>query len=203
MNWTQILYRLPSHYLEDRANQILDELFIHSPEDLNLRRVARHFGFPVHFLPHSSSAQRFGKKYLIVVDSRLTLEERRERLAEEICHCLLPMGNQLHQKDIETNRQESLALRMAAYLLVPRRFILNLSIPEDDTLALDHLSGILSVTPKIVSYRYELDYRQWLAYGNKEKPLLLRVAETRVEYRLTDDPCLSWNSQTAKSDGDE
>jgi hypothetical protein len=126
MNWSHILQHIPSHHLEDRANQILDRLSIRSPEGLNLRKVARHFGIPVHFRSENSSAQRFGDKYLIIVDDRLSLEERREKLAEKICHCLLPMGNQLVQKENETNKQENLAMCMAAYLLIPLRFVLNI-----------------------------------------------------------------------------
>jgi Zn-dependent peptidase ImmA (M78 family) len=182
MQWTQILYRLPSHYLEDRANQILDELIIQSPEDLKLRRVARHFEIPVYYMPENSSAMRFGEKYLIIVDNRLIHEERRERLAEEICHCLLPMGNQLYQNERETNRQEGLALKMAAYLLMPRRFILDLSIPEDETLAVELLAGVFKVTPDLIRYRFGLDYQRWLGYINKTNIFSLGVVETKADY---------------------
>jgi Zn-dependent peptidase ImmA (M78 family) len=198
MNWTHILQQIPFHHLEDRANQILDALKIQSPEQLNLRKIARYFKFPVHFRPENSSAQRFGDNYLIIVDSRLTLEERREKLAEEICHCLLPMGNQLLQKEQETNKQENLALRMAAYLLIPRRSLLTLHIPDDETMAIEYLSHVFKVSPFMIRYRFELDHKQWLVYRQNENDTYqvssnfyqpYRIAEERPGYKINRFTC--------------
>lgn len=188
MRWKYILQQLPSHPLEDRANKILDQLGIQTPVDLNLRKIAKHFRIPVIFRPENSSAQRFGDKYLIIVDKRLSLEKRREQLAEEICHCLLPMGNQLLQKEWETNKQENLAKRMAAYLLIPRRFISQLNISEDDVETVEQFSNIFTVTPYMVRYRFELDLQQWLAYGKKEfsprQDHAFKVAEQKSKYKF-------------------
>lgn len=186
MNWRIILQHIPYHHLEDKANQILEQFTINSPQDMNLRKIAKHFKIPVHFLSENSNAQRFGDKYLIIIDNRLSLPERREKLAEEICHCLLPMGNQLLQSKWEINKQENLALRMAAYLLMPRKFILNLDVPDDESLGFEYYSNYFNVTPNMVRFRFELDYQQWLLYGRKEKnqprTSTLKVAEARPGY---------------------
>lgn len=54
MNWEQILQLIPYHHLEDRANEILDQHKIASPQELNLRKIARSFGIPVYFRAENS-----------------------------------------------------------------------------------------------------------------------------------------------------
>lgn len=71
---------------------------------------------------------------------------------------------------------------MAAYLLMPRRFIQDLSIPEEETLAVELLAGVFRVTPHMIRYRFGLDYQRWLAYSDKSYRLPLMVAETKGDY---------------------
>ncbi|UOF91026.1 ImmA/IrrE family metallo-endopeptidase [Fodinisporobacter ferrooxydans] len=155
--------------------------------EFNLRRLARHYQLKVRYRPENSCMMNFSERYLIIIDNRLSVKERRQQLAEEICHCFLPIGNQLLQSQMEIRKHERMAVRMSAYLLMPRAWLKNVMINGDEPDMFEELAERFEVTPEFVKLRFELDQEQWqrVQFDSYPKPQskAMAVAEERGIYQ--------------------
>ncbi|ABR48540.1 protein of unknown function DUF955 [Alkaliphilus metalliredigens QYMF] len=155
-----ILPQTNINYLEEKANFILDKHTIKYSFETNIYCILDQYrNIKVFHLNQGSKTIIKKNKAIILLDSQLPPREERQELAEEFCHALLHLGNQIDNTTI-IDKQENQAKRMAAYLLCPIHIIKNISVPSDTYAMIDELADVFFVTPEFMKYRLSLIWGQ-------------------------------------------
>ncbi len=169
LKYMQLSNLIPSQntsYLEDKANSILKNNGIKHPWEIDIEKIVQQYHNIKFFYMNCDSKTIIKKnKAIIMVNSNLSYNEKRQQLAEEFSHALLHLGNQLtYYNDIYLDKQENQAKRMAAYLLCPLFMIKELSIDMDNYTMLDEMAEIFDVTNEFMKYRLSLIFGTDIEY---------------------------------------
>lgn len=158
----ELLPNMHRSYLEDKAEYILKQNNVKYPQDINLEQIIQNYkNIKVFYMKQDSKTIIKKNKIIIIVNNTLSYREQRQELAEEFCHALLHLGNQINYfNTINLDKQEQQAKRMAAYLLCPTYIFKNISVPYDTYVLVDELADIFNVTTEFMQYRLKLIWGQ-------------------------------------------
>lgn len=101
-----------------------------------------------------------GRRGTIFIQPELDPIEKRLLLAEEFCHCYSHYSSQLLTDEYIRNKQEHQAKRMAAYLLMPNKFLKELyKTAINEPILISDIADHFLVTEEFAHYRLELIYQ--------------------------------------------
>lgn len=104
-----------------------------------------------------STCNDLDRRGMIFLRSSLDRIERKEILAEEFCHVYIDTSNQLNCDSMQLIKSEKRAKRMAAYLLMPYFFLLDvMNLAYEQDLLVSEISDHFLVTEEFAHYRLEL-----------------------------------------------
>ncbi|GIN71285.1 hypothetical protein J14TS2_17600 [Bacillus sp. J14TS2] len=158
-------------YWEERANKVLSHFTYKYPDEIDLYDICWRYGIRIKPLdPHyvegyetikhlkafsvPSFKQRRGKIYL---KPGLDGIEKKLLLAEEFCHLYSHFQTQLDISEYELAKTENQAKRMAAYLLMPTRFLKDvLNIAYEQAVLVSDIADYFLVSEQLAHYRLKL-----------------------------------------------
>jgi Zn-dependent peptidase ImmA (M78 family) len=137
--------------LEDWVTKFYKSLNIFHPSDINPLRISRKLGIFLRERPFPSTHQVVGRFRCIVIDSRLSNEEKREAFFHELCHILRHVGVQSMMPEAFRELQERDANHFTKYAAIP--FHMLRFIDWDEPYIIEHMSNIFKVTPELCEKR--------------------------------------------------
>lgn len=162
---------------EIRANKIHSHFNWDKPEDINLEELCWRYGVKIKSLDSKllveeltfesvehlkafSIPQKKGRRGTIYLSPYLNNIEKRLILAEEFCHCYAHFSSQLNIDNHCIHKQENQAKRMAAYLLMPAKF-LNIIYENaiNESVLISDIADYFLVTEEFAHFRIELIYK--------------------------------------------
>ncbi|MBO8172418.1 MAG: ImmA/IrrE family metallo-endopeptidase [Bacillaceae bacterium] len=174
MKLKEILPETHVDFWEERANKVLSHFDYQEPDEIDMYEICWYFGIKVKRLDpyfHGdytdddtkafSLPKEIGRRGIIYLRPGLGAIETKLILAEEFCHIYAHHINQF-DVDVEVlNRTEKQAKRMAAYLLMPQKFLDRVFVTLDNeaVLILD-LADYFLVTEEFAQYRLELIFNR-------------------------------------------
>ncbi|MTI47972.1 MAG: ImmA/IrrE family metallo-endopeptidase [Firmicutes bacterium] len=97
MNLVKIIPKQQHTYFEDKANEILSKYDVKNPYDIGLYNIIGTYkNLKVFFMNQNSKVVLRKNIAIIIVNEKLSSIEKRLELAEEFCHYILHLGNQLN-----------------------------------------------------------------------------------------------------------
>lgn len=125
---------------EKRANKVLSHFNYQQPDEIDMFDICWKYGvvikpLEVDFLDRNINYETIkhlkafsvpkgkGRRGTIYLRPELEAIEKKLLLAEEFCHCYSHFSPQLNMDKLSINKIENQAKRMAAYLLMPAKFI--------------------------------------------------------------------------------
>lgn len=147
--------------LELKANQILSSFNFKYPDEIDIRSICfknkvriipsdNEFSFSV---PFRTKKGGLGTIFLSTSENELI---RKQILAHEFAHLTLHCSNQLNKKMYEVNKDENQANRMAAYLLMPMKFLSKIYLSMDQPVDISEIADYFLVTDEFAQYRLSL-----------------------------------------------
>jgi Zn-dependent peptidase ImmA (M78 family) len=137
--------------LEDWVTKFYKRLKIFRPEDINPVVISRKLSIFLREKPFPSTHQVVGRFRCIVIDSRLSREEKREAFFHELCHILRHVGIQSMMPEAFRELQEWDASHFTKYAAIP--FHMLRFIDWDDPYIIEHMSNMFKVTPELCEER--------------------------------------------------
>ncbi|MCE4048048.1 ImmA/IrrE family metallo-endopeptidase [Bacillus sp. Au-Bac7] len=162
---------------EQRANKVLSHFNYQNADEIDLYNICWRYGIVIKPLDQNyftdteeytsinnlksysipSNKARRGTIYIV---PNLDPIEKRILLAEEFCHIYSHYSSQLSIDKLTLNKQESQAKRMAAYLLMPHRFLKEIyTAAMSEPILISDISDHFLVTEEFAHYRLELIYK--------------------------------------------
>ena len=162
-------------YWEERAERVLSHFHYTYPDDIDIFQICWMYGIEV--LPlddpflecHDVEVNLFeglkafsvpkekARRGTIFLKEHLPHVERKLLVAEEFCHLYAHHGSQLDLDEYTLAKCEQQAKRMAAYLLMPQRFINNVyDAAIDEAVVISDIADYFLVTEDFAHYRLEL-----------------------------------------------
>ncbi|MCU9614128.1 ImmA/IrrE family metallo-endopeptidase [Caldibacillus lycopersici] len=172
----QQIIRPTQDYWEERANYVLSHFNYRYPDEIDLYEICWKYGIkimPLHpdftetyvdyesinKLKSFSVLKSSGRRGTIFIAEGLNAIEKKLLLAEEFCHCYSHDSSQLHLDKHLINKQENQAKRMAAYLLMPFKFLKQIyQAAVTETVLISDIADYFVVTEEFARYRLELTY---------------------------------------------
>jgi len=97
----------------------------------------------------------------IFIKENLNAVEKRLLLAEEFCHIYAHQKSQVFMDKHQIGKLENQAKRMAAYLLMPNRFIKSVyEAAYDEAVVISDIADYFLVTEEFAQYRLELIFNR-------------------------------------------
>jgi Zn-dependent peptidase ImmA (M78 family) len=137
--------------LEDWVTRFYTRLKIFRPEDINPLIISRKLSIFLRERPFPSTHQVVGRFRCIVIDSRLSQEEKREAFFHELCHILRHVGVQSMMPEAFRELQERDANHFTKYAAIP--FHMLRFIDWDESYIIEHMSNMFKVTPELCEER--------------------------------------------------
>ncbi|MEK4167375.1 ImmA/IrrE family metallo-endopeptidase [Anoxybacillus sp. FSL W8-0104] len=137
--------------LEDWVTKFYSRLKIFRPEDINPVVISQKLSIFLREKPFSSTHQVVGRFRCIVVDSRLSKEEKREAFFHELCHILRHVGVQSMMPEAFRELQERDAKLFTKYAAIPYH-MLEL-IDWNERYIIEQMAHMFKVTPKLCEER--------------------------------------------------
>lgn len=110
-------------FLEDYVSTLYQNIGIFTPEDINIKKIARRFNILLTFSEIDSFMTNIGPVTCINIDSRLNEIEQREAFFHELCHSLRHVGNQTKLPKSFLDYQEWDAQRFTLYASMPYHMV--------------------------------------------------------------------------------
>jgi Zn-dependent peptidase ImmA (M78 family) len=139
--------------LEDWVTKFYKSLNIFYPSDINPLTISRKLGIFLRERPFPSTHQVVGRFRCIVIDSRLSNEEKREAFFHELCHILRHVGVQSMMPAAFRELQEWDANHFTKYAAIP--FHMLRFIDWDEPYIIEHMANMFKVTPELCEKRLE------------------------------------------------
>lgn len=163
-----------SDYWEERANKVLSHFNYAYPDEIDIYDICWQYGVQIkpldeHFFPGEitdelkafSIPKAKDRRGVIFIRPELDALEKKLLLAEEFCHVYAHQINQLHTDSINLNKTENQAKRMAAFLLMPQRFLADvIEEATDQYVLISALADYFLVTEEFALYRLGLLFKQ-------------------------------------------
>ncbi|WP_025950432.1 ImmA/IrrE family metallo-endopeptidase [Geobacillus thermocatenulatus] len=137
--------------LEDWITNFYKRLGIFHPSHIDIEYIARRMNIFLREKPFPSTHQVFGRFRCIVVDSRLSLEEKREAFFHELCHVLRHAGVQSMLPEAFRELQEWDANHFTKYAAIP--FHMLKFIDWNEPHIIEHMVNMFKVTPELCKSR--------------------------------------------------
>ncbi|BDG48820.1 ImmA/IrrE family metallo-endopeptidase [Parageobacillus sp. KH3-4] len=137
--------------LEDWVTKFYTRLNIFYPCQIDPSFIARKMNIFLREKPFPSTHQVVGRFRCIVVDSRLSKEEKREAFFHELCHILRHVGIQSMMPEAFRELQERDANHFTKYAAIP--FHMLRFIDWHEPYIVDYMSNMFKVTPELCEER--------------------------------------------------
>ena len=137
--------------LEDWVTNLYRRLRIFYPSQIDPSYIARRMDIFLQEKPFPSSCQVIGRFRCIIVDSRLTIEEKREAFFHELCHVLRHAGLQSMMPAAFRELQERDANHFTKYAAIP--FHMLKFIDWNEPYIIDQMVNMFKVTPELCKSR--------------------------------------------------
>jgi Zn-dependent peptidase ImmA (M78 family) len=137
--------------LEDWVTRFYTRLKIFRPEDINPLIISRKLSIFLRERPFPSTHQVVGRFQCIVIDSRLSQEEKREAFFHELCHILRHVGVQSMMPEAFSELQERDARHFTKYAAIPFHMLRYIDI--QDQFVVEQMTNIFKVTPELCTER--------------------------------------------------
>lgn len=163
---------------EERAEKVLSHFNIRYPDEIDIDYICWKYGMTIMPLAEPflepyyegtidegiksfSIPNGKGRRGTIFLKEGLDPIERRILLAEEFAHLYSHNLNQLDTHWLQISKSELQAKRMAAYLLMPSRFIGELieDFYDDEAILISDIADTFLVTEEFVHFRLELLFK--------------------------------------------
>ena len=173
----QLLPIETNDWWEDRANHVLSHFPFKNADEIDMYEICRKFGINIkpldkHYfddddwndlyhggLKGFSIPKPKGRRGTIYLRPGLDHIEKRIILAEEFCHCYSHHISQVAVDGALIAKTEAQAKRMAAYLLMPAKFIENIyDAAAEEPVFISDIADHFLVTEEFARYRLELIY---------------------------------------------
>lgn len=186
----QLLLHSSSDYWEERANTILSKFNYKHPDEIDIEDICWKYGVRIlpldkPFVEHHeidfqtikhlkafSIPQNKGRRGVIFLQPEIDHIEKKVVLAEEFCHIYAHHISQLQADKYYLAKTENQAKRMAAYLLMPWKFLKNvLSVATDQAVLITDIADYFLVPEEFAQYRLTLYFRHkvygFVSYNNQ------------------------------------
>ncbi len=155
----------PKTILEEKAYQILHQLDIYTPEQINIEFITN--SHHIEILYCNSKSRTIVHPYLsgwyqIIINNELSEQEQREKIAHELGHLFMHTGNQFIMPSDFIQLQEHQTELFVGYLLVPF-FMIN-ELPDYPDEAIYYLSNRFNVTSGLAKKKYQQLISRQYAY---------------------------------------
>ncbi|MBW7651550.1 ImmA/IrrE family metallo-endopeptidase [Anoxybacillus sp. ST4] len=137
--------------LEDWVTNFYKRLGIFHPSHIDIEYIARRMNIFLREKPFPSTHQVFGRFRCIVVDSRLSKEEKREAFFHELCHILRHVGVQSMMPEAFRELQERDAKLFTKYAAIPYHMLD--FIDWNERYIIEQMAHMFKVTPKLCEER--------------------------------------------------
>lgn len=164
-------------YWEERANKVLSNFKYSYPDEIDMYDICWRYGIQIkpldapfvneldyesikHLKAYSVPIPQ-AKRGTIYIKPGLDAIEKKLLLAEEFCHLYSHYQSQLSVSPFEVAKAENQAKRMAAYLLVPVRFLNDIyRVAIDGPVLVSDIADYFVVTEEFAHYRLKLIYNR-------------------------------------------
>ena len=161
---------------EERANKVLSHFSYNEPDEIDLYDICWRYGINIKPLDPNyiheteyfeginnlkafSISEGKGRRGTIFLKPGLETVEKKLLLTEEFCHLYSHHISQLRANSIVLAKTENQAKRMAAYLLMPKKFLVNVfNSALDQPVLISDIADYFVVTEVFAQYRLELAY---------------------------------------------
>lgn len=155
--------KLHKDYWEERANKVLAHFRHSTPDEIDIGQICWRYGIRILPMEEPYTTEAYsrpsnrGKRGTIYIKEGLDPVRKKLLLAEEFCHIYSHQVSQLSSSTSEIHKQEAQARRMAAYLLMPERFICDIyEAAIDEAVLISNIADYFLVTDEFAHYRMEL-----------------------------------------------
>jgi Zn-dependent peptidase ImmA (M78 family) len=132
--------------LEDDIKKMYQSLGIMEPYQLDMMDIAEKLDIWVCYKKMGSKAVDDDGLFTMFLDIRLSPSDQWQEFGHELCHLLRQAGNQLVLKDSFVRFQETKAENFSYEFCVPSFMLLNLSLPQQRSEAVQFVSETFNVT---------------------------------------------------------
>ena len=163
---------------EERANKVLSHFSFNEPDEIDLYEICWSYGINVkpldlnyiheteyfegiNNLKAYSLPKGKARRGTIYLQPELETVEKKLLLTEEFCHLYSHHISQLSANSIVLAKTENQAKRMAAYLLMPKKFIRRvLDFSLEHPVLISDIADYFVVSEEFAQYRMELAYNR-------------------------------------------
>lgn len=174
----QLQQVLTSDRWEEKANKVLSNFNYKYPDEIDMHDICWAYGVKIRPLEASftepfvnydeiSHLKAFSlpfhqaRRGIIFLKPELDYIEKKLLLAEEFCHVYAHHVNQLDVDTILLSKKESQAKRMAAYLLMPHRFLKEVfNLAMDQAVLISEIADYFLVDEEFAHYRLQLIFNR-------------------------------------------
>ncbi|WP_445487317.1 ImmA/IrrE family metallo-endopeptidase [Niallia sp. 03133] len=162
---------------EQRANKVLSHFHYQYADEIDLYHICWRYGIIIkpldqNYFTHTedyasikhlksySIPDKIGRRGTIYIVPGLDAIEKRMLLAEEFCHVYAHQSSQFMTDKLMLNKLECQAKRMAAYLLMPHRFLKEIYVAAiNEPVLVSDIADHFLVSEEFAHYRLELIYQ--------------------------------------------
>lgn len=162
---------------ERRANKVLSHFHLNHPDEIDMYDICWRYGvvikpLEIDFIEPNLSYEAIkhlkaysipksqARKGTIYLKPGLDALEKKLILAEEFCHCYAHFSSQLNSDTLLISKEENQAKRMAAYLLMPAKFLNKVyEAAVSEQVLISDIADYFVVTEEFAHYRLELTYK--------------------------------------------
>ncbi|MGG0718731.1 ImmA/IrrE family metallo-endopeptidase [Robertmurraya massiliosenegalensis] len=166
-----------SDHWEQQANKVLSHFNYKHPDEIDMYDICWRHGVSVKPLESDfldpqlnyesikhlkafSIPKPKARKGTIYLRPELNSVEKKLLLAEEFCHCHSHYSSQLNMDKHSISKIENQAKRMAAYLLMPAKFLKRVyAAAVNEPVLISDIADHFVVTEEFAQYRLELTYQ--------------------------------------------
>ncbi|MHA2856877.1 ImmA/IrrE family metallo-endopeptidase [Paenibacillus lautus] len=142
--------------LEQYVENLYKLHWIHTPQQLTIEEISRRLNIWIHYEKVPSRAlEATSGMYTMFLDSRLPAKRQYIDFLHELCHLLRHAGNQMKLPKSFTQAQEDEANNFVLYAAMPISMISKLSLPDNQSAAINFLTSKFRVPLKIAKKRLE------------------------------------------------
>jgi Zn-dependent peptidase ImmA (M78 family) len=172
MKLKHLLPKTKSDYWEERAEKVLSHFQFSSADEIDIIHICKRYGIKILPLDVNfydgdiedgikafSLPSSKGRKGVIYIRPGLNAIEKKLILAEEFCHIYAHYQCQLTLDKHAIGKLEAQAKRMAAYLLMPKRFLEEVYLAaEEQAILISDIADHFLVDEETAQYRLQLEF---------------------------------------------
>jgi Zn-dependent peptidase ImmA (M78 family) len=168
---------IKTDYWEQRANRVLSHFDSKHPDEIDLYNICWRYGVKIKPLDSDfidpninyesikhlkafSVPKSKAHRGTIYLKPDLEAIEKKLILAEEFCHCYSHFSSQLNMDKLTINKIENQAKRMAAYLLMPAKFLKKVyAAAVSEPVLISDIADYFVVSEEFAQYRLKLTFQ--------------------------------------------